>query len=217
MRCSRCPRSGSRSPRPSAHSLPRSCRCRRTPASIHCFAPRCASCAEASPDHPTKFAQDEVRARARALRTLWVGAHARARGAGITPSARPSTSPQRTTRSPEPSLEGVHRGSDKHRAPGISRAARRIGPPRGGPAGPALRFDPGSAVLPTNRPPTWGTCRDARSGPQLAPDHQTQAAPRLVDRADLVVDQAGRQRDVADRLLGHVGRELRRLLRPRDP
>ena len=47
--------------------------------------------------------------------------------------------------------------------------------------------------------------------------HQLQARPGLVDRANLHVDEAHRQADLADRVLGDVGRNLRGFLRPADP
>ena len=49
-----------------------------------------------------------------------------------------------------------------------------------------------------------------------APD-EPEARPRRVDRRDLRVDEPERKRDLADDVLGHVGRHLRRTLRPRDP
>ena len=51
----------------------------------------------------------------------------------------------------------------------------------------------------------------------LAADDQAQPRPGLVDRAHLVVDEAGGQRDVADGLLDDVGRDARGFLGPRDP
>src|SRR5258708_4213162 len=47
--------------------------------------------------------------------------------------------------------------------------------------------------------------------------HELQARPRLVDRADLDVDHAGREPDAADDVLGQIGRDARSLLWPRDP
>src|SRR4051812_37278076 len=47
--------------------------------------------------------------------------------------------------------------------------------------------------------------------------HQAQPRPGLVDRADLVVDEASLQRDVAHHVLGQVGRDARGALGPRDP
>ena len=52
---------------------------------------------------------------------------------------------------------------------------------------------------------------------QLLAQHEAQAAPRVVDRADLVVDPAGRQQVVAERVLGDVGGHAAALLRPGDP
>ena len=49
------------------------------------------------------------------------------------------------------------------------------------------------------------------------PDDKLQTRPRLVDRANLHVDEPARQCDVAHDILGHVGRHLRRPLGPRDP
>ena len=46
---------------------------------------------------------------------------------------------------------------------------------------------------------------------------EPQARPGLVDRADLVVDQPDRERELADDVLGQVGRHARRPLRPGDP
>src|SRR5579859_727941 len=61
-----------------------------------------------------------------------------------------------------------------------------------------------------------GGCR--REGlAQLAPDHQAKSRPSLVDSAHLVVDQARRQRDLPDHVVGHVGGHLRGALGPRDP
>ena len=45
--------------------------------------------------------------------------------------------------------------------------------------------------------------------PILLPDHQLQARPGLVDRADLDVDQSQRKSDVADGVLGNLGRNAR--------
>ena len=52
---------------------------------------------------------------------------------------------------------------------------------------------------------------------QLLADHELEARPHLADRADLHVDEADGQRELADRVLGDVGRDLRRFLRPRNP
>ena len=46
---------------------------------------------------------------------------------------------------------------------------------------------------------------------------EAQAGPGLVDRADLVVDQPGREAELADHVLGQVGGDARGALRPRDP
>ena len=50
---------------------------------------------------------------------------------------------------------------------------------------------------------------DRRRSPQLLADHELQPRPRLVDRADLRVDEPDRQRDVAHDVLGDVGRHAR--------
>ena len=47
--------------------------------------------------------------------------------------------------------------------------------------------------------------------------HEPQPRPRVVDRAHLVVDETVRETDVAHDVLGEVGRDVRGLLRPRDP
>src|SRR3954451_11129538 len=49
------------------------------------------------------------------------------------------------------------------------------------------------------------------------PVHEAQPRPRLVDRADLVVDEPALERNLADDVLGQVGLDVRRALRPRDP
>ena len=49
------------------------------------------------------------------------------------------------------------------------------------------------------------------------PYHQLQSRPYVVDRTDLHVDEMHRQRDVADHILGDVGRDFGRFLRPADP
>src|SRR6266705_6561555 len=43
---------------------------------------------------------------------------------------------------------------------------------------------------------------------QFAADYQAKPCPDLVDRADLVVDQAGGQGDFADDVIGHVSPNL---------
>ena len=50
-----------------------------------------------------------------------------------------------------------------------------------------------------------------------APHHQPQARPGGVDRADLVVDEPGRQADLADDVLGEVGGDPGGALGPRHP
>src|SRR5262245_1625523 len=51
----------------------------------------------------------------------------------------------------------------------------------------------------------------------LLPDHELETGPGLIDRAHLDIDQPERQRQLADGVLGDVGGDFRRLLRPRDP
>ena len=54
-------------------------------------------------------------------------------------------------------------------------------------------------------------------GAVAEPVDEAQARPGLVDRADLVVDQPGREGELADDVLGQVGGDARGALRPRDP
>ena len=61
------------------------------------------------------------------------------------------------------------------------------------------------------------TSRAARCLPQLFADDELQSRPGLVDGAHFDVDEAERQRDLAHRVFGDVGRDFRGLLRPRDP
>ena len=72
------------------------------------------------------------------------------------------------------------------------------------------------------RSPRSAPARGRRATPGLAaavldPVDEPQARPGLVDRADLVVDQPGGERDLADDVLGDVGGDARGALRPRDP
>ena len=52
---------------------------------------------------------------------------------------------------------------------------------------------------------------------ELLPPHQAKPRPGRVDRTHLVVDEPEREGELAHHVLGHVGRNLRRLLRPGDP
>ena len=62
----------------------------------------------------------------------------------------------------------------------------------------------------------FGETAGCASAPVFA-DHQLQPGPDRIDRSDLDVDQVELQRLGADHVLGDVGRDLRRLLRPRHP
>jgi hypothetical protein len=55
------------------------------------------------------------------------------------------------------------------------------------------------------------------AGSVLAPPHEPDRLPVAVDRAALVVDEAGVQPDALNRVEIEVGLDLRALLRPRDP
>src|SRR5438128_666202 len=59
--------------------------------------------------------------------------------------------------------------------------------------------------------------RGPASSPILLPDHAAQTRPSLVDRTDFVVDEPGRQRDLANGVLDDIRRYARRFLRPCDP
>ena len=73
----------------------------------------------------------------------------------------------------------------------------------------------GSSVAPRGATvaPTFA---NQRCAVLLAPD-DAEAGPDVVDGAHLVVDEAEGQEHLAHRVLGDVGRDLARLLRPRDP
>ena len=47
--------------------------------------------------------------------------------------------------------------------------------------------------------------------------HETQRRPRSVNRTDLVIDESQRQRDVANRVIGEIGRYAGRSFRPGEP
>ena len=53
--------------------------------------------------------------------------------------------------------------------------------------------------------------------PERQPDHEPQSRPGLVDRADLVVDEAGGKGNLSDYILSDVGRDSRSFLRPGNP
>src|SRR5262249_49067150 len=68
------------------------------------------------------------------------------------------------------------------------------------------------------KPTTRWMTRTRISGPPFAlPNDQLQPGPYFAHGADLDVDEPQRQRDFPHRVLGDVGFDLRRLLRPRDP
>ena len=56
-----------------------------------------------------------------------------------------------------------------------------------------------------------------QSSPIREAEHEAKARPDIVDRADLVVDEAGREDELARDVLVHVGDDARGALGPRDP
>src|SRR5947207_11606426 len=51
----------------------------------------------------------------------------------------------------------------------------------------------------------------------LAPDHELQSGPRLIDRANFHIHEIERQTDVANNVLGDIRRNSGGLLWPRNP
>jgi hypothetical protein len=53
--------------------------------------------------------------------------------------------------------------------------------------------------------------------PERQPDYEAQTRPRLVDRADLVVNEAGGKGNLSHDIFSDVGRDFRSFLGPCDP
>src|SRR3954447_10185832 len=139
-----------------------------------------------------------------------------------TTRAIPSTSftgsmrPSRTAKSApsQPPCAAYSPGARK-----MSAAARLSRSRAAGPSPAKIGTAPISSVVTMARRYSTGggAARGPGLGAVLQPDHEPQAAPRLVDRAHLVVDEGSGQRELAHDVLGQVRLDLRGPLRPGDP